>query len=653
MAILSNLRRALSSFGQSRPSKQRRPRLLVETLEERSLMSVSVHPVSGSLNNIVFDGAGANDTYFVRLSSDGKNLQVWENIPTTNTPFSTPLASVNKLIVNGHRGNDTLTVDFSNGDPMPAGGLEYNGADRILGFFPPLESNHLNLQGGSFLSETHTVTGDSSGTISFGKVQLLPATPPVLSYSGVHTINDTVPLDLLPPLFKTSMTYIVSAAAQKFLLSDVLQSPTQTQISGFGATVNFANKSHLIFDATGGGDTITVNAKADSALFLTINASAGQSVVNVQKANALEVNTSGDNNTIHVERLTALGGPAPVGQLTVHGQSGNDTLNVDDEAFFSEGVLPYTYVLTDNTLSSSHAGSLTYDGMGSLNLQVHGATATFVVESVSPTTPIDIQGVPSFNVTPDLVIYNTLEGPNVSDTWQITSVNSGSLSAGVTFTNMGNLTGGSATDRFAFASNGSITGGIAGGSDDWLDYSNAMSPLGAQLHLGIHVDLGLGTADRVGYHVQGVENVRGSTGFDTLLGDTRPNILVGGAGNDRLEGRGGTDILIGGNGQDTLIAGSETILIGGTTAFDANDVALTALMDVWSDRHLTFDSRVAALQHGAGPFGAFRLDPTTVHDDHASNSLQTSALNTPDWIFLGNADSTDGNHQTDTFTNLF
>jgi hypothetical protein len=619
----------------------------VETLEERSLMSVSVNPVSGSLNNIVFDGSRANDTYLVRLSSDGRNLQVFENIPTTNAPFSTPLASVNKLIVNGHGGNDTLTVDFSNGDPMPAGGLDYNGADRILGLFSLLESNKLNLQGGSFLSETHTVTGASSGTISFDKFQLLPAVPPVLSYSGVQTVNDTVPLDLLPSFIKTSMTYLVSAADQTFNISDVPQSTNTTQISGFGATVNFANKSHVIFDATGGQNTITVNAHADDAPFMTINASAGKNVVDMQQANSLEVNTSGDDNTIHVESLTH------VGPLTVHGQRGNDTLNVEDEAFFVEGVLPYTYSLTDKTLTSNHAGSLTYDGMGRLNLQVHGAIATFVVQSVSPTTPIDIQGGGPTTV-PFGTLFSTLVGPGVPDTWQITGVNSGSLSAGVTFTNMGNLIGSSASDRFAFSGNGSITGNILGDIDDWLDYSNAISPLGALLHLGIDVDLGLGTADRVGGHVHGVENVRGSLGFDTLRGDAGANILVGGAGNDRLEGRGGTDILIGGTGQDTLIAGGgETILIGGTTAFDANDVALTALRDEWSDSHVSFNNRVAALQHGVGPLGAFRLNSTTVHDDQASNSLQTSALNTPDWIFLGVADTTDGSHQTDTFTNLF
>jgi hypothetical protein len=454
-------------------------------------------------------------------------------------------------------------------------------------------------------------------------------------------------------VFKTAMSIVASAPTASFHIVDDLQTSTETQIIGFGPTINFAHKPHLNFFASGGQNTITVDAHADAAPFITMNASGGQNVVNVRTANQLEINTFGDKNTIHVERLTSISGPAPVDQLTVQGQSGNDTLDVEDVAFFQEGVLPYYYYLTATTLSSNHVGSLTYEGMGRLNLLVHGSIAAFDVESVSPTTPIDIQGVPSFRDGTGFLLVNTLVGPNVPDAWQITGVDSGSLSAGVTFTNMGNLTGGSAVDQFAFSSNGSITGSIAGGSDDWLDYSSAIVPLGAQLHLGINVDLGTGKADRVGGLVQGVENVRGSIGFDTLLGDNRANILVGGAGNDRLEGRGGTDILIGGTGQDTLIAGGETILIGGTTAFDTNNAALTALMQVWSNTHLSVVSRVAALQSGVGPQGAFPLNRTSVRDDQAGNSLQTSPGTIPDWIFQGSTDTTDGNHVTDTFTNLF
>ena len=41
-----------------------------------------------------------------------------------------------------------------------------------------------------------------------------------------------------------------------------------------------------------------------------------------------------------------------------------------------------------------------------------------------------------------------------------------------------------------------------------------------------------------------VENVIGSEGDDTILGNARPNELVGGKGTDILYGAGGNDVLI-------------------------------------------------------------------------------------------------------------
>jgi hypothetical protein len=58
---------------------------------------------------------------------------------------------------------------------------------------------------------------------------------------------------------------------------------------------------------------------------------------------------------------------------------------------------------------------------------------------------------------------NTLIGPNAGATWSITGTNSGTVSDGITFTNAGNLTGGSGNDSFVFHNGGSVTGNINGG----------------------------------------------------------------------------------------------------------------------------------------------------------------------------------------------
>ncbi len=53
--------------------------------------------------------------------------------------------------------------------------------------------------------------------------------------------------------------------------------------------------------------------------------------------------------------------------------------------------------------------------------------------------------------------------------------------------------------------------------------------------------------------IRRVENIRGGTGDDTLIGDGANNTIDGGAGNDELLGDGNVDVLIGDVGRDTLI----------------------------------------------------------------------------------------------------
>ncbi|MCW5752732.1 MAG: hypothetical protein KIT81_16475 [Alphaproteobacteria bacterium] len=53
-----------------------------------------------------------------------------------------------------------------------------------------------------------------------------------------------------------------------------------------------------------------------------------------------------------------------------------------------------------------------------------------------------------------------------------------------------------------------------------------------------------------------VENLRGGTGNDTLIGDHAGNHLEGVNGNDTLRGNAGDDTLTGGTGADTMSGGA-------------------------------------------------------------------------------------------------
>jgi uncharacterized repeat protein (TIGR01451 family) len=99
----------------------------------------------------------------------------------------------------------------------------------------------------------------------------------------------------------------------------------------------------------------------------------------------------------------------------------------------------------------------------------------------------------------------------------------------------------------------------------------------------------------------------GGPGNDFLSGGSGNNVLVGGDGNDVLVGNGAHNILIGGSGTDRLnngtpaVAGSaqnKSILIGGATTYDNNDVALMKLLDEWTSG-ATFAQEVSNTRNGS------------------------------------------------------
>src|SRR5262249_6786131 len=106
-----------------------------------------------------------------------------------------------------------------------------------------------------------------------------------------------------------------------------------------------------------------------------------------------------------------------------------------------------------------------------------------------------------------------------------------------------------------------------GDGTDTIDYSTFTS--------NVTVNLALGSATRVGT-LSNVENAKGGSGDDILVGDANTNVLMGNDGRDVLIGGEGADYLFGGTGQDLLIAGS--------TDYDteANGSSLSTISQVWA-----------------------------------------------------------------------
>jgi uncharacterized delta-60 repeat protein len=139
------------------------------------------------------------------------------------------------------------------------------------------------------------------------------------------------------------------------------------------------------------------------------------------------------------------------------------------------------------------------------------------------------------------------------------------------------------------------------------------------------------------------DNVRlkGGSGNNVLIGNGAGDLLAGGAGRSLLIGT-GADKLVSNGGQDILLAGS--------TSYDANEVALAAIMAEWTSAD-SLATRIADLtDNTASPYftgglnaGYFLLDSgpnQTVYSDSSADTI--TAGSGPDWIFAGSADKISG-----------
>ncbi|MCS7237716.1 MAG: S8 family serine peptidase, partial [Thermoguttaceae bacterium] len=108
---------------------------------------------TGASVPIYFIGTPADDDMLIRLDAGGADLQFWLN---GSLVFSFPYSRVTSVFADGLQGNDTLTIDWGNGIPVPAGGVSFNGSAG---------ADSLALVGGSANTIAHRLDGPSTGQV--------------------------------------------------------------------------------------------------------------------------------------------------------------------------------------------------------------------------------------------------------------------------------------------------------------------------------------------------------------------------------------------------------------------------------------------------------------------------------------------------------
>jgi hypothetical protein len=414
----------------------------------------------------------------------------------------------------------------------------------------------------------------------------------------------------------------VSVSAAAGATSFVINS---TSVAVRGVSISGGGIGHWTVDGTGTGNTFAINGSGLAAALVggtggdtftiaagvvfdgTIKGSGTDTLVNNSNSGTANtwVFTGADAGTVN--------GATFSGIANLSGGAGNDNFA------FRPGA----------NLSGRINGN---GGSDTLNWSAYGSAVTVNVASGTATA---IGGFSSITSLVGSSAATTLIGPNSPESWAITGTDAGMV-GGFTFASFAHLLGGTGVQVFKLSPAGSVSSINGGGPGDWLDYSLFTT--------AVVVNLTRGTAARVNGGAAGsitnIANVRGGSGNDTLTGNGG-NILIGAGGTNVLKdaysgtAASGRSLLIGGSGPSNLTAGSAgDILIGGTTNYDMNDAALTAILAEWqsADSYNTRFNRLEGKQSG-GRNGSYHLIwGTTVAGNNASDTLVGSTVGM-DWFF--------------------
>lgn len=297
-----------------------------------------------------------------------------------------------------------------------------------------------------------------------------------------------------------------------------------------------------------------------------------------------------------------------LGINSVVGSAFNDTIIAAvasaDPTVIDPGAGDDIVFATADTSSVRVLGSLGADRIDSsasfLNVDVDYRTSTAAV-SVNLVTNQNFGG---FAEGDRLGRVGTLWGSAFDDTI-VRAATAEGFSNGTTWGGNGNdrLIGASGFDQLnGEAGNDELRGGegtdvLTGGAGaDILDGGTGIDTARYEGFVGVTVDLLAGTGsggDAQGDTLIEIENINGSQGSDTLLGDDRNNTLEGNGGDDRIFGRGGDDVIglfalfgnngsvDGGTGNDTL-RGDLTLvdLTGGIARFNSSSVTVSNIENV-------------------------------------------------------------------------
>ena len=324
----------------------------VNTTINFSEFNTSGRIITKSFSTFTFAGSSTNDN--VTESSSSANVFDFSGTVAGGVALvPLRLQGTTSIKVNGGSGNDKLTVDYSTGNPVPTGGVSYDGGTGT--------SDQLVVTGYSVAQVTSTYTGPHSGTV---QVVLCAS---LISYKNLTPLTLTgTAANLIIDLSQTGVQNPDVVLGDDGGVGD----PDATQNAGVsaihGSTFEYTQfnnpTSSLTVDLGPTNDNITVQAM-DAAFAVTtnLNGGVGNNVFNVQASSAaIAIQGQGGNDSVNVGNGNL---DNIKGLVSVVGAAGTDSISLDDSANGTAANYNYTVTPTGVTSTLGNGNARTFAGV--------------------------------------------------------------------------------------------------------------------------------------------------------------------------------------------------------------------------------------------------------------------------------------------------
>ncbi|HEX8203266.1 MAG TPA: DUF4394 domain-containing protein [Isosphaeraceae bacterium] len=265
------------------------------------------------------------DQFLIRRNSADPNRLRFDR--TNLGLFNLDIGTTEALDFNTLGGDDTLTVDFANGNPIPQGinngpGIDFDGGAVAGGGTPTIDLLVLQSTAGTFFAgdQFYDAIGPGEGNLFLDDT--------FLTFANLLVVNDTVPATNVPftaPAFSTAINVFDGPATGNVQVAQINDGGAGTFVP-----INFANKVNVAINSDFDAQAILLNNPTAptglSTLTVNANVAADQvTVVATPPGVAITVNTL-DGDDIH----SVTGAGVPIGTtLSLDGGPGIDTLNFD------------------------------------------------------------------------------------------------------------------------------------------------------------------------------------------------------------------------------------------------------------------------------------------------------------------------------------